>query len=189
MIVKLLELLHISHEEFLQRSCYTEAEFNSWGEINVPRQAYVIANLIAANRNLQQAQRTVIHIAAGDENWTPSSEEQQQLARDFFKAMNEGTPFTTRNGVKVTPVQVGVVNNLIVEPRGDEDTQYGSEAERAMGGTAGAGTVITAGDETWQPTQEQLEQLVKEFKEAEYDPNGGWVRKPYTVISDKSNNP
>lgn len=36
-------------------------------------------------------------------------------------------------------------------------------------------THLTAGDDTWTPTGEELGALVREFQQAEFDPLGGWV--------------
>jgi len=36
-------------------------------------------------------------------------------------------------------------------------------------------THLTAGDDTWTPTSEELNQLVQSFQQAEYDPLGGWI--------------
>lgn len=35
----------------------------------------------------------------------------------------------------------------------------------------------TQEEDEWKPTQAQIDQLVKEFQEAEYDPLGGWITK------------
>lgn len=36
-------------------------------------------------------------------------------------------------------------------------------------------THLTAGDDTWTPTGEELQSLVSQFQQAEFDPLGGWV--------------
>jgi len=44
-------------------------------------------------------------------------------------------------------------------------------------------THITAGDDVWTPTSEELKELVEQFQTAEYDPLGGWVSTRNSVQS------
>jgi hypothetical protein len=46
-----------------------------------------------------------------------------------------------------------------------------------------ATTHLTAGDDTWTPTGEELEALVSQFQQAEFDPLGGWVSTRSSVAA------
>lgn len=54
--------------------------------------------------------KTIIHITAGDDNWTPTSKEQTAIANKFKRAIANATPnntpvVVTRNGVKAEVVE------------------------------------------------------------------------------------
>ena len=54
--------------------------------------------------------KTIIHIEAGDKNWTPTTRELTSLTRNLRKCLKATAPddtavFTTRNGVKVTVIE------------------------------------------------------------------------------------
>ena len=54
--------------------------------------------------------KTILHITAGDDNWTPSEAELKAIANKFRRAMLKATPthtpvVPTRNGVHVTVLE------------------------------------------------------------------------------------
>lgn len=54
--------------------------------------------------------KTILHITAGDDNWTPSEEELKAIANKFRRAMLKATPthtpvVPTRNAVHVTVLE------------------------------------------------------------------------------------
>jgi hypothetical protein len=54
--------------------------------------------------------KTIIHIEAGDDNWTPTTKELAALTRHLRRTLKGTTPddtavFTTRNGVKVSVIE------------------------------------------------------------------------------------
>jgi hypothetical protein len=54
--------------------------------------------------------KTILHITAGDDNWTPTEKELKSIADKFRRALRSATPthtpvVSTRNGVKVEIVE------------------------------------------------------------------------------------
>jgi hypothetical protein len=54
--------------------------------------------------------KTIIHIEAGNDNWTPTTKELAALTRHLRRALKGTTPddtavFTTRDGVKVSVIE------------------------------------------------------------------------------------
>jgi len=102
------------------------------------------------------------------------------LPREFVHLMNQGqytlSPISTLFVARKTLTDRAYVSYLhrLLPMYLIEKTMYRGtlvEASRRQRAT----THITAGDDVWTPTGEELAALVSQFQQAEFDPLGGWV--------------
>jgi hypothetical protein len=107
----------------------------------------------ATNLALQRHASRILHITAGDDQWEPTDKELQQIADLFTQAdtLAEGES----------------IGSVIVTRSGVEAVQY-ELFENSV-------TLITAGTDEWQPTQEELNQLRELWLAASDDPKGNVI--------------